>query len=110
MTKLAQGVSIGEYFHIRTGEGIASRFPDTGSLGTFITPLLFNAYIAAGVVLLFLLIGGGLTIIINTGQGRSENIAKGQKAVTASLIGFLVIFASYWIIQIIETITGLDII
>jgi len=39
----------------------------------------------------------------------SEQTAKGGKTVAAALGGFLIIFLSYWIIRIIEVITGIDI-
>ena len=101
---LAQ-ISIGDEFLLRPGRSVS----DIGSLGNLISTILPNVYVVAGVILLFLLIGGGLTIIINSGKNNPENVAKGQKAVTAAIIGFLIIFASYWLIQIVEHITGLDI-
>ena len=79
------------------------------TVGELISTLLPNVYILAGIILLFLLIGGGFGIIVSAGKGMKEGVARGSKAVTAALIGFLVIIASYWIIQIISTITGLNI-
>jgi len=79
------------------------------TFGELISTLLPNIYILAGVILLFLLIGGGFGIIVSAGKGMKEGVSRGSKAVTAALIGFLVIIASYWIIQIISTITGLNI-
>lgn len=79
------------------------------SIGELISSILPNIYTLAGIILFFLLIGGGLAIIISAGQENPEGAAKGKKAVTAALVGFLIIFASYWIIQIIEVITGVKI-
>lgn len=78
------------------------------TLGEIISNILPNIYILAGVILFFLLVGGGLMFIVGTGQENPEGAAKGGKAITAALIGFLIIFASYWIIQIIKIITGID--
>jgi hypothetical protein len=47
--------------------------------------------------------------ISSAGKGESESTKKGSQAIAAALIGFLIIFASYWIIQLVETITGLTI-
>ena len=47
-------------------------------------------------------------VVTNAGSGNPEGAAKGQKAITAALIGFLIVFASYWIMQIIGKITGID--
>lgn len=79
------------------------------TLGEIISNILPNIYILAGVILFFLLIGGGLMFIFSAGQENPEGAAKGKKAITAALVGFLIIFASYWIIQIVEVITGIDI-
>ena len=79
------------------------------SLGAFISAVLPNVYVVAGIILFFLMIFGGITYIKNAGSGDEEGIKKGQQALTAALIGFLIIFLSYWIIQLIEIITGLKI-
>jgi len=78
------------------------------TLGDIISNILPNIYILAGIILFFLLIGGGLMFIISAGRENPEGAGQGKKAITAALIGFLIIFASYWIIQIIKVITGVD--
>ena len=83
--------------------------PPFESLGEMISVLLPNLYILAGVIFLVLLIAGGFGIIISSGKGMKEGIAKGSKTVTVALIGLLVIIGSYWLIQIISAITGIDI-
>lgn len=80
-----------------------------GTLGELLSVLLPNLYILAGVLLFVLLIFGGLAVISGGQQGDSRKTGEGATAVTAALIGFLIIFASYWIIQIIETVTGFKI-
>ena len=86
--------------------GTASQFSSPGAL---ISILLKNVYMVAGVLLLFLLIFGGISIIMSAGSGDAKKTAQGQKIVTNALIGFLIIFASYWIIQLIQFITGVKI-
>ncbi|OGM10796.1 hypothetical protein A2Z22_02830 [Candidatus Woesebacteria bacterium RBG_16_34_12] len=78
-------------------------------LGVLVSIIVSNAMIIASLILLFLLIFGGISIIIGAGAGNPESTAKGKKAATSALIGFLIIFAAYWIIQIIEKITGMAI-
>ena len=108
MKSLAQ-VNIGEHFWVKEGEGIINRFPNLGSMGSFFSILLGNIYVIAGIILFFLLIGGGLMVIVSAGSDNPEGAARGKKAITAAIVGFLIIFTSYWIIQIIEAITGLEI-
>lgn len=91
---------------IKSVFGPATTFPTLGSL---ISVILFNVYVVTGVILLFLLVFGGIQIIASAGSGNPEGAQKGKGAVTTAVIGFLIIFTSYWIIQIIEVITGIDI-
>lgn len=86
--------------------GISQVFPTVGSL---FSTILFNLYGLAGLILLFLLIFGGLNIIIGAGKQESDKVQKGQKAVSGAVIGFIIIFASYFIIQLIQALTGVNI-
>ena len=79
------------------------------SISTLVNLILQNALTIAGVILLALLIFGGITLILSAGSGDAKKAEQGQKTVTSALIGFLVVFLAYFIIQIIEVITGLDI-
>jgi hypothetical protein len=79
------------------------------SLGQIISTLLPNLYILAGVIFLVLIIAGGFGIISNAGKGKSDQVSQGKKALTIGVVGFLIIISSYWVIQIISAITGLNI-
>jgi len=106
--KLLAQVDIGRDFRINPNQGISdpSQFQTIGGL---ISAILPNLYVAAGLILLFFLIFGGVMIILGAGKGESQQAEKGKKIVTNTLIGFLVIFLSYWIIQIVEIVTGIPI-
>ncbi len=86
--------------------GVADKF---GTLGEFFSTILFNIYGLAGIIFLFLLIFGGISIIIGAGNQDSSKVQKGQKAVTSAVAGFVVIFVSYFVIQLIQVITGVNI-
>jgi len=75
----------------------------------FVSVVLFTAISIASVILLALLIFGGISIIIGAGSSNPESTAKGKKAVTSAIIGFLIIFTAYWIIQIVAIIAGFPI-
>jgi len=106
MGKLA--FDIGNEFKLGGETGIRQA-AGYGSIGELISAILPNIYIFAGIILFILLIVGGLMVIINSGKGEQEGVQTGQKAITAALVGFLIIFASYWIMQIIEIVTGIKI-
>lgn len=96
-------VDLGEALQINSGTGI-KKYETVSDLLSIILP---NVYVIAGLILFFLLIAGGFVIM--TSGDNPEKQSKGAKAITASIIGFIVIFASYWIIQIIETVFGFSI-
>ena len=106
--KLLAQVDIGRDFKINPTEGIGdpSQFQ---SIGGFISAILPNLYVAAGLILLFFLIFGGVMVILGAGKGESQQAEQGKQIVTRTLIGFLIIFLSYWIIQIVEIVTGIPI-
>lgn len=94
------------FVDIGTTFGPAKTFPTIGSL---ISVLLPNVFILAGIIFFLLLIFGGFGLIMGAGGGDAKQADKGKQAITAAVIGFLVIFLSYWIIQIIQTVTGVQI-
>ena len=100
-------IDIGDAFKIAGDQGISDPASGYKDIGTFLSSILPNVYIAAGLILLLLLIFGGLMTIINSGNPEAQE--KGKNALTAAIIGFVLIFASYWIIQIIQVLTGINI-
>ncbi|MCL5675952.1 MAG: hypothetical protein M1120_02395 [Patescibacteria group bacterium] len=78
-------------------------------LAQLVSPLIKNVFILAGIVLLILLIFGGVTYIINAGSGDKEGMEKGQNALTSAILGFIIIFAAYWLVQIAAYVTGIHI-
>jgi hypothetical protein len=79
------------------------------SPGDLVSTLLPNVYILAGLILFVFLLFGGFGIIMGAQGGNPDQVGKGKNAITTALIGFGLIFASYWIIQIIQWVTGINI-
>ena len=94
---------------VHIGPTFNSPFGLTRNLGDLVSALLFNAFYLAGFVLLLLLIFGGISIMIGAGRSDPESTARGKSAATAALTGFLIVFAAYWIVLIVQRITGLNI-
>ncbi len=99
MKQVFAQVDIGTYFQP------AQHFTTLGSLVSVIMP---NAFILAGIIAFVLLVFGGFGIIVGAGSGDPKKIEQGKKAITGAAIGLIIIVASVWIIQIIETITGMN--
>lgn len=101
MKKLAQvdlGDTYGSPFGVDASYGI----------GGLISILLNVGLVVAGIILLFLLIGGGLQMIASAGNNDPKGAQSGKEAVTWAIAGFLIVFAAYWIIRIIEAIVGVE--
>jgi len=88
------------------GSTLAQTYP---SLGTVVNILLKNSLTIAGILLLALLIIGGLMFVLSAGSDDPKQAQNAQKMITSSLIGFAIVFLSFVIIQLIEVITGLNI-
>ncbi len=82
----------------------ARSFPTFGSL---VSTLVVNIFVLGGVVAFLFLIFGGVKIILSAG-GDSKSLSSGKATVTAAILGLFIIVFSYWIVQIIEIITGID--
>jgi len=99
------GVDIGK----TTPWGLKSLSDTFPSLSTLITLLLQNALVIAGLLLLALLIFGGFTFIMGAGSSDPKKTQQATGILTNVLIGFAIVFTAYFIIQIIEVLTGLNI-
>lgn len=105
MNYLAQtGIPIEDKFFGTTGG-----FRNLSDIGNLVSTLVNLALIASGLVFLFLFVIGGISIMSGSGSDNPERAAKGKQAITTALIGFVVVFAAYWIVKLIETITGIKI-
>ncbi len=87
---------------ITASDNIVKKFPDVGSV---ITELLKYIYPAAGLFLLVTLIMGGITLM--TAAGDANKMKQGYGQITAGLIGFVIIFVSYFVAQLIQVALGI---
>lgn len=102
MNNIAQnsGVNIGKEFGSPIGqEGGAT-------LGQLIGNFVTASIVIAGVVLLFFMVFGGFKMIQGAGNNNPQEAAQGKQAVTYAVIGFVLVFAAFWVIQLIELVTG----
>jgi hypothetical protein len=58
----------------------------------------------AGLILFFTLIAGGFQLL--TAAGNEETIQKAQKKITAAIIGFVILFVSFWLMKLLQFIFG----
>ncbi|MBI2617617.1 hypothetical protein HYW55_05790 [Candidatus Gottesmanbacteria bacterium] len=80
-----------------------TRFTD---LASFVTNLLPYIFPISGVFLLFYLIWGGFSYL--TSMGDPKKAAAGQAKITNAILGFLLIFVAFLIVQIVDYLFGLN--
>lgn len=105
MNKLS-AVNIGSKFIGNSSNNLS----DPTGVNLYVSNIITASISIAGIILLFLLIGGGIGMIAGAGKSDPQTVEKGKKAATSALIGFIVVFCSYWIVKLVETITGLSLI
>jgi len=84
--------------------GFKPEFTDIGSVFSALLPYF---YLIAGLILFGAIIISGFKFLFSAGDPKKTAEAKG--CLTNAIIGFLVIFLSYWLIQIIQVIFHLNI-
>src|SRR3972149_1770041 len=77
---------------------------DILTIGGIISALLPYLFVVAGLLLLLYLVFGGFGLLTSRGDPKAVQIAK--ERITFALVGFIVVFVSYWIVQIIGVVLG----
>jgi hypothetical protein len=102
MNKLAAGVPIGDTFNLPLGR--TKFFGDLVSLGVTLMITISGTYFV------YLILRGGFDIIKGAGKTDPQSYAKAKGALTSGVVGFIVVLLAYGIVQIIESITGVNIV
>lgn len=79
--------------------------PELTNYGMVVTAIVKNAFVLAGIISFILLIFGGFNVIVAAGDAKKAQ--QGKTAITGALTGLLLVLGSFWIVQIIEVVTGL---
>lgn len=75
--------------------------------GGIISRALVFAFPIAGLILFVMLVWAGFEIL--GGATEKKSVEAGKQRATAAVIGFVLLFASYWLIQILEVMFGVTI-
>jgi hypothetical protein len=77
------------------------------SPASLINTILPNIFMFAGVLLFVFVVVAGFKMVLSPDDKKGAEESK--KAITYAITGFAVLLGSYWIVQIIEIITGVAI-
>lgn len=75
---------------------------DPGAVLSTIIPYLF---VIAGLVLLLYLVWGGFAWMTSGGDPKALESAKAK--ITNAVVGFIILFASYWLVQLLGMALGI---
>lgn len=98
----AEGLDLSECLTLADDSKVSDKYD---SLGTVVNLLVDNLMVIAGLLLFVFVIAAGFSFLSSDKKGKEQasDIAKG------AVIGFIVMFSAYWIVQIISKLTGADI-
>lgn len=82
---------------------------DLSTPGGIVSRLLQFLFPIAGLILFVMLVWGGFEILSKSTQG-TKGMEAGKNRITAAIVGFLLLFATYWMAQIIEVVFGIVIV
>lgn len=88
------------------GEGLGSEYRLSGhSIAAFFNLGIVNIiFFLAGVAFLFYIITAGFSMMTSKGDPKALEAAKAR--VTSGLMGFIIIFTAYWVVQIVGLLLG----
>jgi len=96
----SSGRTVGDFFPVSSapGEGFFK----------FFWLLVKNIYVLVSVILFIMIVVGGVGMIANAGNAEKQK--QSSQTITSAVVGFVIMLAAYWMIKIIELITGVQII
>jgi hypothetical protein len=65
------------------------------------------AFPAAGLILFVMVVWGGFEMVAGATNTKAQD--AGKQRITAAIIGFVILFAAYWLVQIIQAVFGVKI-
>ncbi len=96
------GVNLGDCLKLNNEQTVSSVYDTPAFLVNLIVK---NMFALAGIILFVMLFIAGFKFVT---KGK-EGLEDAKKIITASVIGFIVMFSAYWIVQIVSLLTGIKI-
>jgi len=94
-------IELGQYYTLSDGTAVSEAFAKPSDMINLLVRVIF---VLAGVFLFGMIIVAGFSLI----SGGSKDAEKAKSTITTAIIGFIIMFAAYWILQIVQLLTGLE--
>lgn len=79
---------------------------ETKTIGNFVAVLIPYIFGAAGILLFLYLIWGGFSYMTSQGDPKATEAAR--KRITYAIVGFVIVFTAYWLVQILGFTLGIE--
>ena len=96
-------INLAEYLTLSDGSRVDETFSTPADMVNIIVRVVF---LIAGVILFIMIIVAGFNMI--TGANK-QDLEKSKKTISGAALGFIAMFAAYWIMQLLSMITGANI-
>lgn len=83
-----------------------SSVSNPATIGTIVASIVPYIFGIAGFALLLYIVFAGFQIL--TSRGNEKAVAAAQAQLTYAIVGFIVVFTSYWIVQIVARVLGIQ--
>lgn len=95
------GVDLGNCLRLANETPVSSVYNNPAVLVNLIVK---NLFVVAGVLIFMLILYAGFKFVQSGPDGKQD----AQKILTSAVVGAIVMFSAYWIVQIIGVVTGID--
>ena len=95
------GVNLSDCVDLGNGQSIGEVYSNPSVL---VNTLVRNLFVFAGIILFFMIMFAGFKFISQGTKGKDE----AKSILTTAVIGFIIMFAAYWIVQILQILTGMS--
>ncbi|OGM28037.1 hypothetical protein A3D00_05455 [Candidatus Woesebacteria bacterium RIFCSPHIGHO2_02_FULL_38_9] len=102
--KLAQ--SSVDFDFLQSGITGIKIFANSSAVSTIINLVIPYVFVAAGLLLLLLILYGGFTFI--TSATNPKGVEQAKSILTAAIVGFVIVFVAYWVVQLVIIALGLS--
>lgn len=95
-------IQLGDCLLLNDGKPISEVYSDPAFL---VNLIVRNLFVLAGIILFLLIIFAGYKFVLGGKKGADE----AKTIATNAVIGFVLMFAAYWLVQLIALVTGVEI-
>lgn len=90
---------------VNIGEEFEPAKPWTNeTIGSFVSLMVKNVFVLTGILCFVLLVFGGFSYL--TANGEKDKIESSWHTIQYAIMGLIIIFVSYWLVQILALLTG----